>query len=113
MERISRDLMFMMMAEAAARRSTCRRLNVGAILVDDNNNPIGVGYNGPPAGEPHCHGVECGIPSCTRAVHAELNAIRRARAAGFKCFEVSTLYVTNSPCEHCFGAIRAFGIPRV
>ena len=79
--RISRDLMFMMMAEAAARRSTCRRLNVGAILTYQNN-VVSIGYNGPPPGEPHCYGGDCGVPMCTRSIHAEFNAIVRAADAG-------------------------------
>ena len=110
--RISRDLMFMMMAEAAARRSTCRRLNVGAILTYQNN-VVSIGYNGPPPGEPHCYGGDCGVPMCTRSIHAEFNAIVRAADAGFENFALSTLYVTNSPCESCFNVIRAYRIPRV
>lgn len=109
--RINRDQMWMLMTEAAARRATCRRLNVGALLVHDND-VVSVGYNGPPAGEPHCHG-DCGRPTCSRAVHAEFNAIVRAADKGFTCFDTSTLYITNSPCERCFNVIRAYRIPRV
>lgn len=110
--RISRDLMWMMMAEAAARRSTCRRLNVGAILIYDND-VVSVGYNGPPSGEPHCYGGDCGIPSCTRSIHAEHNAIVRACEKGFEYFDAATLYTTNSPCEKCFNVIQAYHIKRV
>lgn len=103
MQRISRDQMFMMMAEVAALRSTCRRLSVGAILVDQDHNFVSMGYNGPPSGEPHCTGNDCGHPSCTRASHAEMNAIERA---DFDHSEEPprslTLYVTNSPCEGCW-----------
>lgn len=110
--RITRDQMFMQFAEVAARRSTCRRLNVGAVLVY-KNNVVSVGYNGPPSGEPHCTGDNCGVPSCTRALHAEHNAIVRAADDGFENFHLSTIYVTNSPCEGCFNVIRAYRIPRV
>jgi dCMP deaminase len=101
--RITRDMMFMLMAEAAARRSTCRRLNVGAIITHDNN-VISIGYNGPASGEPHCTGSDCGVPHCTRSLHAEANAIDRADLGGLHSFSC-TLYVTNSPCPHCFNKI--------
>ena len=112
MTRISRDQMWMMMCEAASRRSTCKRLNVGAIIVHAND-VVSVGYNGPPSGEEHCTGAACGIPSCTRAVHAEDNALRRAGAKGFVCDDTTTLYVTNSPCEACTIKIIESGIKRV
>lgn len=105
--------MFMLIAEAAAMRSTCRRLSVGAVLVDGDHNIISFGYNGPPSGEPHCTGDDCGHPSCTRATHAEANAIERAPLKGH-AFGSITLYVTNSPCEHCYKKIlKEFTIGRV
>lgn len=96
----------MMMAEAAAMRSTCRRLSVGAVLADDENNVVSIGYNGPPSGDPHCTGNDCGHPSCTRALHAEANAIDRAYLLSHP-FHSLTLYVTASPCEHCWRKIIA------
>lgn len=111
MRRISRDQMFMMMAEVAALRSTCRRLSVGAILVDRDHNFVSMGYNGPPSGEPHCTGDDCGIPSCTRSLHAEMNAIDRADLDNSEFSPESlTLYVTNSPCEHCWEKIVDSGL---
>lgn len=107
MQRISRDQMFMMMAEAAAMRSTCRRLSVGAVLVDSESNVISIGYNGPASGEPHCTGNDCGHPSCTRAKHAEANAIDRNNPDRWYKTRSVTLYVTASPCEHCWGKIRS------
>lgn len=97
--------MFMMMAEVAALRSTCRRLSVGAVLVDAEHNVVSIGYNGPPSGEVHCTGDDCGQPSCTRALHAEANAIERAGSLTRFLPDSLTLYVTNSPCEHCWSRI--------
>lgn len=105
MQRISRDQMFMMMAEVAALRSTCRRLSVGAILVDRDHNFVSLGYNGPPSGEPHCTGDNCGVPFCTRAKHAEANALERAGSLIRYPQRSLTLYVTNSPCAHCWEKI--------
>lgn len=94
--RISRDQMFMEMAEAAAKRSTCFRNAVGAILVRDNN-VVAIGYNGPPSGESHCTGHTCpgATLKCERSVHAEINALNRRSGPA------DTLYVTLSPCFHC------------
>lgn len=95
--RISRQQMFMEMAEAAAKRSTCFRLNVGAIIVKDNN-VLSIGYNGPPSGEPHCTGNACsGKDLCMLTIHAEKNAIERS-----KTFLINAdMYVTDSPCDDC------------
>lgn len=106
--RLTRDMMFMTIAETVARRSTCRRLNVGAVLVDATHNIASIGYNGPPAGERHCYGVECGVPSCSRAIHAEKNAIDRTHQLEEYAPRVCTLYVTHSPCEHCFKYILTY-----
>lgn len=103
MQRISRDQMWMMMAEVAAMRSTCRRLSVGAVIVDQRHNLVAIGYNGPPSGEPHCTGDACGIPHCTRATHAEINALGRVMLPYAKL--TLTMYVTASPCEHCWERI--------
>lgn len=101
--RISRHQMFMEMAQVAAKRSTCFRLNVGAIITH-NNSVVSIGYNGAPSGEPHCQGALCdGWGSkCTRTIHAERNAIDRLPAGIGRPLD---LYVTDSPCAHCYDYI--------
>ena len=48
--------LYMGMAEYIANQNTaCPSRKVGAVIVDNNNKVKGVGYNGPPAGTPHCH----------------------------------------------------------
>lgn len=100
--RITRHQMFLEMARVASKRSTCHRLNVGAILVSDDR-VLSQGYNGPPSKQPHCKGNACELTevgACMRAVHAEENAIKRAIhwcPHGHK----TTIYVTHSPCMHC------------
>lgn len=109
MGRISRQVMFMDMARAASRRSTCFRLNVGALVVHENN-PVAVGWNGHEPGAPHCAGNDCPgvVPGACGTRHAELNAMLKAdqllevnhgRLVGPRP-EVD-LYVTHSPCRHC------------
>lgn len=111
MGRISREVMFMDMARAASRRSTCFRLNVGAIVVQDNN-PIAVGWNGQEPGAPHCAGNDCPgiVPGKCGTIHAEVNAL--TKAAQLLMPEVLPLddeearapvdlYCTDSPCPFC------------
>ena len=99
--RISRERMYMDIAHALAKRSTCFRNNVGAVIVQPRGWVInGTGYNGPKSGLPHCKGNSCDLTSgggCTRSIHAEDNALRR-------CYSYNSLlwlFVTRSPCEDC------------
>ena len=99
--RISREVMFMMMARAASMRSTCFRRNVGALVVHENN-PVSAGWNGQEPGAAHCAGNNCpGItPGMCGTLHAEHNAIRVAT----KLLEVGSkvdLYTTDAPCPDC------------
>lgn len=76
MARISREQMFMDIAEIVAKRSACLRNNVGAVIVNEDNNIVAIGYNGPAAGIPQCTKEGCHA-GCDIAIHAEDNAIRR------------------------------------
>lgn len=111
MGRISREVMFMEMARAASKRSTCFRLNVGAI-VTQGNNPIAVGWNGQQHGEAHCPGNSCPgiVPGNCNTIHAEVNALTKAgqivfgNNAAAENVQVD-LYCTDSPCPYCVGFI--------
>jgi dCMP deaminase len=100
MNRISRNSMFMQVAEVVSRRSTCFRRNVGAVITEDHNI-VAIGYNGSAPGAPHCTGNGCADPKigCQRAIHAELNAI--LHVAEFSVNKSYRMYVTESPCAHC------------
>ena len=52
--RLEIDEYFLNMAKLAALRSTCKRRQVGCILVDSNNHVAATGYNGVPKGFKHC-----------------------------------------------------------
>lgn len=99
MYRISRPQMYLDIAHIVAKRSTCFRLNVGAVMVKDRNI-VSIGYNGAPSGEAHCTGHTCPgwKTGCQRSVHAEDNALMRA-PYGVKGMD---LYITHSPCSKCF-----------
>jgi len=100
---------FMQMAYLAARRSTCLRRAVGAVMVRDNQI-LATGYNGSPKGTPHCAEVGClreqqNVPSgqkheLCRGVHAEQNAIIQAAISGSST-RGAELYCTHQPCSIC------------
>lgn len=102
MQRISRPTMFFEMAQVVAKRSTCFRLNVGAVIVH-NRRIISIGYNGTPAGAPHCSGHTCpGAFTCRETTHAEANAINHMPSHYVSDLD---MYVTDSPCAACWDKI--------
>jgi dCMP deaminase len=57
MNRPTIDVSLMAVAEVWAERSTCSRNHVGVVIAR-NGRTIGSGYNGAPAGMPHCEHTE-------------------------------------------------------
>jgi len=109
--RITRDEYLMDAAKLAAKRSTCLRLNVGAVLAR-NGRIIATGYNGSPTGFEHCTPDTCGPDKpCYATVHAEANAIYFAARHGIAT-EGADMYCTDSPCKTCAEAIINAGIIR-
>lgn len=108
-DRITRDQLYMGMADLLALRSTCLRGHVGALIVIDRR-PAGGGYNGAPAGQPECLDVGCetlgDMEGCQRTIHAELNAIAWAARHGVQTLG-ATMYCTHAPCKSCAQAIVA------
>jgi dCMP deaminase len=111
MERIERHDLNMEIAHSIAKRSTCLRKQVGCVITVDNRIVV-TGYNGAPAGVPHCTSETCTGPSCSVAVHAEAAAISFAARKGI-ALENSILYVTYSPCKKCAELILNAGIKQV
>lgn len=108
--RISRDELLGNIAKLVAKRSTCQRASVGAVLARDGRI-ISMGYNGAPAGLPHCDHPADGEP-CTRTVHAEANAIAFAAKNGVST-DGTTMYCTYSPCIDCAKLMINAGVARV
>lgn len=110
MNRPDKDRYFMNIAWAASMRGTCKRLQVGAVLVADGYI-VSTGYNGSAPGMPHCIDAPkgCLIHSghCIRTIHAELNAFLHAQGRG------DTLYCTHQPCLNCVKAAISFGVRRI
>jgi dCMP deaminase len=120
--RPSWDQYFMTITRQVADRSTCNRAKVGAVIVHDKNI-LATGYNGAPAGLPHCTEVGCLVyesrtPSgeieenCFRTIHAEINAIAQAAKNGASIRDAD-IYITHTPCIHCFKVLINTGIRRV
>ena len=135
------DTYFMEITHVVAKRSTCMRRQVGAILVKDKHI-LTTGYNGAPKGLVHCLCQYClsrlkqmqkynlqnrlssrelrqelGVPSgerheLCRALHAEQNAIIQAANLGIS-IEGSTLYCTTAPCSLCAKMLINAGVVRV
>lgn len=122
-ERISRDEMFMSIAFIVAKRGTCNRAYVGAVLTSQNRI-ISIGYNGAPSGKPHCDEAGHNLINghCTNAVHAEDNCCyfgwqilqpwypKEDMSVNIHLHDFNkdlVLYVTHEPCWNCLRKIVA------
>lgn len=96
-DRPSFESVFMGLAHALSKRSTCARLQVGCVIVStDWRQVFGLGYNGGAAGQENdCASLE---PNQCGHLHAELNAIINSHAPhGARRFVLST----HLPCPMC------------
>lgn len=129
--RPSRHQVLMANAHAFSLLSTCSRQGNGALITLEGRI-LSSGYNGAPAGMPHCdHTCDCGFPGeggllfegkhlsncasqtgCQTAVHAEANAIAFAAKHGVST-NGTTIYCTTMPCVGCARLIINSGIERV
>lgn len=114
--RISRVTLFMEIAQLVAKRSTCARLNVGAIITMDNRIRS-IGYNGQEPGEPHCQGdANCpGFHSrgACPVIHAERNALAWLPEGTAAQHIAKDMYVTSSPCVECYVYCAAYGVKNI
>lgn len=134
-ERLSWNDIFKNMVLDVSKRSTCARLQVGAILVKEGR-VISMGYNGVTKGEKHCidhfydefkktnfssyddylssqeFKDEHHLYSTRKEQHAEQNLISFCSKNGINTNN-SELYVTHSPCIHCAKMLYAAGISKV
>jgi dCMP deaminase len=111
--RPSWDDYFMQITWQVARRSTCPRMAVGAVIVRDKRI-LTTGYNGAPRGLAHCTEAGCLMVNghCVRTLHAEQNAIIQGALHGVNV-SGSTIYVSHQPCLVCAKMIINAGIERV
>ncbi|WP_078809471.1 deoxycytidylate deaminase [Selenihalanaerobacter shriftii] len=119
--RPSWDEYFMELTSVVAKRATCLRRKVGALLVKERR-VLATGYNGAPSGLEHCGEVGCirddqEVPSgerheLCRGLHAEQNAIIQAALHGIS-IDGATLYCTHQPCVLCAKMIINAGVDRI
>ena len=114
--RIELDDYFLNMARLASLRSTCKRRQVGCILVDSNNHVVATGYNGVPKGFTHCLDNPCKgataksgtqLEDCW-AVHAEMNAMLQLQST-----DELTAYLTVTPCFSCAKVLANSNVNRI
>lgn len=101
---------FFELAKHVATWSKDPRTKVGAVVVDDLNRIIGVGYNGFPRGVVDTPALYQDRESkLQRVVHAETNAILNSNTSVRGC----KIYVTLPPCNECAKIIIQSGIAEV
>lgn len=120
-DRPSWETYFMDIAILVAKRSTCLRRAVGAIIVKDKRI-LTTGYNGAPTGIKHCIETGClreklNVASgerheLCRGIHAEQNAIIQAAFHGVSIKDAE-LFCTNQPCSICAKMIINAGIKKI
>jgi len=120
-KRPSWERYFMDITELVAKRSTCTRREVGAVVIK-NKRILATGYNGAPSGISHCIDIGClrenlNVASgerheLCRGIHAEQNAIVQAAFHGVS-INGATLFCTNLPCSICAKMIINAGIVEI
>ena len=121
MPRMSWPEYFMNIAHMVSERSTCLRRTVGAVAVKDKRS-LATGYNGAPAGTPHCLDIGClreqlKVPSgerheLCRGLHAEQNVIIQAAVHGISLYGAE-VYCTTQPCLICSKMLINCGISAI
>ena len=105
------------------RLSHCPRRKFAAMIVNEDNQVISIGYNGNIRGQlgDLCGSIHCErdvqeIPSGKQTdigcIHAEENAILNCARQGISC-KGSTLYVNGEPCLKCSARIVQSGIQKL
>ena len=110
------DQTYMDIARAFAKRATCSRRQVGAVITG-NGYILSSGYNGSFPGSKHCIDEPCPgatLPSGTgldlcKSAHAEQNAIARLKEVD----TADTLYCTTAPCISCTKLVLCTSIKRI
>jgi len=104
------DKNFLELAKLVGSWSKDPSTKVGAVIVDENNRLISVGYNGFPKGIEDNKRLIDREQKYAIIVHAEMNALAFANKSVKGC----TLYTWPfEPCSRCAGPIIQSGIQRV
>ena len=109
---------FMSVAIISSLRSKDAKTQNGAVVVDDHNRIIGIGYNGLPRGSSDddvdmwgdADDSDVLRSKHTYNVHAERNAIYNALG---RSLDGSSMYITLFPCSNCALTIIQTGVKKV
>lgn len=117
------NIMFKEIVQIVAKQSTCKRLQVGCIIVK-NNRIISMGYNGVASGHEHCNEIfkneiadseefkKKHAEFSKNEIHAESNAIAFSAKEG-QSTNGCDLYVTHAPCIDCAKLIVQSGVENI
>ena len=103
------DEYYMNLAENVALKSKDPSTKVGCILVDEDNKPISMGYNG------FVMGIDEEFMTFEKpakdmmSVHAEMNALIFAKRDLTNC----KAYVTHASCENCLKHLLQAGVKEI
>ena len=110
MNRTSRLNYLMAAQEYAMLNTTCEKVVVGSLILDEVTNKI-VSYGANRTVPGVCKGINsCQVDGhCVSTIHSEIDAIVRWP----NLLTGRTMFVTRYPCEACARAIAASGIAKV
>lgn len=112
--KLSWDEYFIALAKVSALRSKDPNTQVGAVIVNDKNRVIALGYNGMPNGNDtdfpwQREADQAKDTKYPYVIHAEMNAILNATTP----IEGASLYITHFPCSACAKLIAQTGIKKI
>lgn len=104
------DRRFLDLAFLVASWSKDPSTKCGAVIVDNSNRVVSLGFNGFASGfEDKAERWDTRDFKYAHVIHAEENALLHAKQSLDKC----KLYVTTAPCSSCMGKIVQCGIKEV
>lgn len=107
-----KDYKYLQLAEEVAKNATCDLLQVGCVIVKDDE-VVATGCNAAIKGYPPCKEVGHVMSDdgrCMRQIHAEMNAIFNGKKEDLVG---ATAYVTLEPCDNCTKMLNQSGIKKV
>jgi len=109
---------YMEVAELTAKLSRAQRLQVGCVIVRDDNI-ISFGWNGtPPGWDNNCEDTiwhsngERSLKTRPEVIHAEANALIKLAKSSMSSLG-ATIFLTHAPCVDCAKLISSAGINEV
>lgn len=109
-KKISWEDYFMSISLLVSCRSSCQRLHVGCVIVDDEHRIVSVGYNGFLAGVEHKSRIRDNHEQNT--IHAEQNAISYAAKNGVSVNKCDA-FISHYPCINCAKILASSGIKHI